>query len=117
MSAYLAILYIAGLGCFTLYPLPSTGIPAQASPMACQAQLDPLNFVHDIAKDGIKAVLQLLFNIVLFMPLGFIAKRFLRLGFGVTVLISLGTTILIETAPTHGPLWHLSVRLPYLRGG
>lgn len=43
-------------------------------------QLDPLNFVHDIAKDGIKAVLQLLFNIVLFMPLGFIAKRFLRLA-------------------------------------
>lgn len=101
VAAYLAILYIAGLGCFTLYPLPS-GDAGPGITYGIPPQFDPFNFVHDIAKDGIKAVLQLLFNIVLFMPLGFIAKRFLRLGFGVTVLISLGTTILIETAQLTG---------------
>ena len=101
VAAYLTILYIAGLGCFTLYPLPS-GDAGPGITYGIPPQFDPLNFVHDIAKDGIKAVLQLLFNIVLFVPLGFIAKRFLRLGLGVTVLISLGTTILIETAQLTG---------------
>ncbi len=101
VAAYLTILYIAGLGCFTLYPLPS-GDAGPGITYGIPPQFDPLNFVHDIAKDGIRAVLQLLFNVVLFVPLGFIAKRFLRLGFGVTVLISLGTTILIETAQLTG---------------
>ena len=80
VAAYLAILYIAGLGCFTLYPLPS-GDAGPGITYGIPPQFDPFNFVHDIAKDGIKAALQLLFNVVLFVPLGFIAKRFLRLGF------------------------------------
>ena len=37
--------------------------------------------MNDIAKDGLKAVFQLAFNVVFFMPLGFIAGRLLRLRF------------------------------------
>lgn len=101
VAAYITILYIAGLGCFTLYPLPS-GDAGPGITYGIAPQLNPLNFINDISKDGIKAVLQLLFNVVLFIPLGFIAKRFLRLNLGITTLIALGTTILIESAQLTG---------------
>lgn len=101
LAAYMAVLYIAGLGCFTLYPLPS-GTEGPGITYGIPPQLDPLNFVYDIQKDGLKAVFQLLFNVVLFVPLGFIAKRFLRLRLPATALLSLATTLLIETAQLTG---------------
>jgi len=100
-AIYASILYAAGLVCFTLYPLPSgdsgPGITYGIPPI-----LDPLNFVHDIARGGLSAVLQLLFNVVLFVPLGFIAKTLLRLGLLPTAGISLAATCLIETAQLTG---------------
>ena len=67
--AYLIVLYFLGLGCFTLYPLPAgdagIGITYGIAP-----QLDPLAFIADIRKDGITAVLQIVMNIIFFMPLG-----------------------------------------------
>ena len=101
LAAYASVLYIAGLGCFTLYPLPS-GTEGPGITYGISPQLDPLNFIADIRRDGLTAVFQLLFNIVLFLPLGFIAQRFLRLGPLPTVLLSLGTTLLIETAQLTG---------------
>ncbi len=100
-AIYASILYAAGLVCFTLYPLPSgdsgPGITYGIPPI-----LDPLNFVHDIARGGLSAVLQLLFNVVLFVPLGFVAKTLLRLGLLSTAGISLAATCLIETAQLTG---------------
>ena len=58
--------------------------------------------MNDIAKDGLKAVFQLLFNIVFFVPLGFIAGRLLRLRFVPSVLVGLATSMLIETAQLTG---------------
>lgn len=101
LAAYAAVLYIAGLGCFTLYPLPS-GTEGPGITYGIPPQLDPLNFIYDIRRDGLKAVLQLVFNVVLFVPLGFIAKRFLRLGLPAAALLSLATTLLIETAQLTG---------------
>lgn len=100
-AAYLSMLYVSGLGCFTLYPLPS-GDTGLGITYGIAPQLNPFAFVSDIAKDGLKAALQLLFNIVLFLPLGFIAKRLLRLGLGKTFILSLAVTTLIETAQLTG---------------
>ena len=47
-------------------------------------------------------MLQLLFNVVLFVPLGFIAKTLLRLGLLPTAGISLAATCLIEAAQLTG---------------
>lgn len=101
LAAYISVLYIAGLVCFTLYPLPS-GDSGPGITYGIPPQFNPLNFINDISKDGIKAVLQLLFNIVLFMPMGFIAKAFLRLKAAPTFAISLAATCLIETAQLTG---------------
>ncbi len=101
LAAYLTVLYIAGLGCFTLYPLPS-GDSGPGITYGIEPQFNPLNFINDISRDGIKAVLQIVFNVVLFIPLGFIAKRLLRLRLPSTIAIAFATTCLIETAQLTG---------------
>lgn len=101
LAAYLSVLYVAGLGCFTLYPLPS-GDAGPGITYGIPPQFDPLNFIHDIQKDGLRAVLQLLFNVALFMPLGFLAKVLYRMGWLPTFAVSLTATCLIETAQLTG---------------
>ena len=61
-----------------------------------------MNFMNDIAKDGLKAVFQLAFNVVFFMPLGFIAGRLLRLRFLPSVLLGLAASLLIEVSQLTG---------------
>lgn len=100
-AVYASVLYAAGLVCFTLYPLP-TGDEGPGITYGIPPILDPLRFVDDIASDGMHAVLQLLFNIILFVPLGFIASTLLKLGFAPAFALSLGTTCLIETAQLTG---------------
>lgn len=100
-GTYLTVLYVLGLGCFTLYPLPS-GDAGPGITYGIPPQWAPLNFVNDIAKDGLRAVFQLAFNVVFFVPLGFIAGRLLRLHFVPSVLIGLVVSALIETAQLTG---------------
>lgn len=101
VGAYLTVLYVCGLGCFTLYPLPQgdagLGITYGVAP-----NFNPMNFMNDIAKDGLKAVFQLAFNVVFFMPLGFIAGRLLRLRFLPSVLLGLAASLLIEVSQLTG---------------
>lgn len=66
------MLYLAGLACFTLYPLPS-GESGPGITYGIPPQFNPFNFILDIMKDGWKALFQTVFNVVLFIPLGFIA--------------------------------------------
>lgn len=103
-GAYLTVLYFLGLGCFTLYPLPSgsegLGITCGIAP-----QLNPIAFVDDVYRDGLTAVLQILMNVVLFVPLGFIASRAFRMRFDRTMLLGLAVSLLIETAQLTGFFW------------
>lgn len=116
VGAYLTVLYVCGLGCFTLYPLPQgdagLGITYGVAP-----NFNPMNFMNDIAKDGLKAVFQLAFNVVFFMPLGFIAGRLLRLRLLPSVLLGLAASPAHRGVPAHGPVRHLPLRLPLLRCG
>ena len=100
-STYLAVLYVMGLGCFTLYPLPS-GSSGLGITRGIPWQLNPLAFVGDIAREGISAVPQIVFNVVLFVPLGFIAGRLVRLGFWKTVALGFAVSFLIEAAQGTG---------------
>ena len=101
VGAYLTVLYICGLGCFTLYPLPQ-GDAGPGITYGVAPNFNPMNFMNDIAKDGLKAVFQLAFNVVFFMPLGFIAGRLLRLRFLPSVLLGLAASLLIEVSQLTG---------------
>lgn len=96
-AAYCSVLYLAGLACFTLYPLP-TGDAGPGITYGIPPQFNPLNFIFDIVKDGWKAVFQTLFNVVLFLPLGFIAGRFLQMKLPAATILVLVVSCLIETA-------------------
>lgn len=101
LTTYLAVLYLLGIGCFTLWPLPA-GDEGLGITYGVAANFNPLAFVGDIAKDGWKAVFQLLFNVVLFLPLGFIAGRFLHMRLVPTLVLSLAMSALIEIAQFTG---------------
>ena len=100
-AAYCSVLYLAGLACFTLYPLP-TGDAGPGITYGIPPQFNPLNFIFDIVKDGWKAVFQTLFNVVLFLPLGFIAGRFLQMKLPAATILVLVVSCLIETAQLTG---------------
>lgn len=101
LAVYMSILYAAGLVCFTLYPLPS-GDSGPGITYGIPPVLNPLNFISDIAQGGLRATLQLLLNIVLFVPLGFIAKTLLKLKLPSALALSLVVTCTIETAQLTG---------------
>lgn len=104
VGAYLSVLYLLSLVCFTLYPLPSgdsgPGITCGVAP-----QLDLFAFVDDVRRDGRPAVLQLLANVAFFVPLGFIVGRGLRKGFGLALMLGFLASLFVETAQLTGCFW------------
>jgi glycopeptide antibiotics resistance protein len=86
--------YFVALWSYTLVPMPSPGSFKCVGP-----NLNPLGFLSDIAADPRplwrnRALLQVVFNVVLFAPLGFFLRILARRG--VVVAIALG--LLISTA-------------------
>ena len=100
-GAYLSVLYLLGLVCFTLYPLPEgdsgPGITYGLDPI-----WNPLHFVDDIAADGLPAVAQLVANVALFVPFGFIAGRGLRVGAPASAALGFLASLGIELAQLTG---------------
>lgn len=101
VATYLTVLYGLGLVCFTLYPLPQ-GMAGPGITYGVEPNFNPFAFLGDIAQDGLRAVFQLVFNVVFFMPLGFIAGRLFRMRFWPTVLLGLAVSATIETAQLTG---------------
>ena len=69
--SYAFVLYLLGLGLFTLYPMPDN--PASfCAKQSLSPQLIPLHWIVDVAQPSkhITAALQLIANICFFMPLG-----------------------------------------------
>ena len=97
----MSVLYLLGLVCFTLYPLPEgdsgPGITYGLDPI-----WNPLHFVGDIAADGLPAVAQLVANVALFAPFGFIAGRGMRLGAPASVALGFLASLGIELAQLTG---------------
>lgn len=105
VATYLTVLYVLGLGCFTLYPLPS-GDSGPGITYAIPPNYNPFNFLVDIRKEGLRAVLQLVFNVALFMPLGFIAGRLFRMRFVPAVLLGFLASAFIEVSQLTGIFGH-----------
>ncbi len=105
LGAYAFMLYVLGLGCFTLYPWPQDPA-AYCATHHLGAQLNPLQFIVDIRTDGMTAILQLGMNIVLFVPMGFFLTRFFRMPSWVAIAVCCATSICIEVAQLTG-VFHL----------
>lgn len=101
VATYLAVLYVLGLGCFTLYPLPS-GDSGLGITYGVPWQLNPLAFIGDFAREGFSTIPQIAFNVVFFLPLGFIAGRLLRWRFWTSVAVGFGVSFCIEAAQGTG---------------
>ena len=101
VSAYLAVLYVLGLGCFTLYPLPD-GASGPGITYGIEPRFNPLGFFDDVAKDGLRALPDMVANVVFFVPLGFLAGRLLRWGLVPALALGFCASLLIETAQLTG---------------
>lgn len=99
--AYGTVLYLLGLLCFTLYPMPADAA-AYCAAHHLTPQINPLQFIGDIRTDGLTAVLQIAFNIVFFLPLGFIMGRIWRWPLPVTAVLSFATSLFLETMQLTG---------------
>lgn len=100
-----ALVYFWAIWTYTLLPLPQPDL------IQCVgAILDPLSIVHDveaaIARPGNTltdpGVLQLAFNVLLFMPLGFFLRVFSNRGVIVALLTGLGVSLAVETTQLTG---------------
>ena len=114
-AAYCSVLYLAGLACFTLYPLP-TGDAGPGITYGIPPQFNPLNFIFDIVKDGWKAVLDALQRGAL---LTVRLHRRAVLADEAACCDHLGACreLLDRDRTTHRTFWHLPLCLPHLRSG
>lgn len=101
IGSYLSVLYVAGLVTFTQYPVPDNP-DRYCATHHLSPQLNPLAFIQDIVTGGASAIMQLLLNIVLFMPLGFLLMRFLRRNIGHTVIVGFLLSLAIELTQLSG---------------
>jgi glycopeptide antibiotics resistance protein len=95
-------IYLTTLIAYTLLPLPSSR-EAVCAPIL---QLVPFHFVRDIATDtagdGVmatltsQAVLQVVFNVLLFVPFGVIVRGFFSRGLLATVAAGFAASVIIE---------------------
>ena len=63
------VLYGLALAAFTLYPMPDNAAHFCGS-HHIQPQLVPLASIFDISHEGLRAVLQVVMNVIFFVPLG-----------------------------------------------
>ncbi|RZU63859.1 VanZ like protein [Microterricola gilva] len=104
------LVYSLAIWSYTLLPFPD------ASDISCVgAQLDPLQALVDIRSfdtDGPRAlltnpaVLQLVFNVLLFMPLGFLLRTLFARGAVVATVVGFSVSLLVELTQLSG-IWGL----------
>ncbi|MFF2452553.1 VanZ family protein [Isoptericola sp. NPDC058082] len=113
-AAALAV-YVVTLLAYTLLPLPSGDLTAWCAAHGVSgAELVPLHSLDDIRRDtaGLgtlatlrsAAVLQVAFNVLLFVPWGVLARRYLGWGVAASTLSALVASVAIETVQYTGIL-------------
>lgn len=111
-----AALYGFGLFSYTMLPLPATRSAYCSPGMDRAPQLSPGHFIHDFAdvyaQVGLRGLAtsftlwQVLFNIILFMPLGILAVRWLRGNVFTAMVLGLAASLAIELTQYTG-IWGL----------
>ena len=105
--SYTFILYLLGLGLFTLYPMPDN--PASfCAKQSLSPQFIPLHWIVDVAQPSkhITAALQIIANICFFMPLGAFVALYFRKHIRFAIAAGLGLSFLIEITQLTG-LFHI----------
>lgn len=112
LGAAAVSVYLTTLVAYTLLPLPIS----QSATCAPTLQPVPFAFVSDVVRetagDGLlstltsRAILQVVFNVLLFIPLGVIVRGFFSRGVGVTVLAGFVASVLVEITQYTG-IWGL----------
>ncbi|WEV72433.1 VanZ family protein [Bifidobacterium sp. ESL0790] len=105
LIAYLCVLYALGLITFTLYPMPDDP-QTYCLTHSHGPQLNPFAFVGDLTTSGKTAAFQLLFNVALFLPLGFALCRWGRWKWYAAVPAGFLVSLFIETSQLTG-FWHI----------
>lgn len=106
-AAYLSVLYFTGLVAFTLYPMPDDPDTFCATYVGSYApQLDPLMFFTDLRYGGLYGLLQLVMNVVFFVPLGFVLSRWLRWRWWAVLPAGFLASLFIESSQLTG-FWGL----------
>ena len=107
LQLIVAAVYFCALWAYTLLPTP----PARELTMCASPQLHPFAFLGDILRLGIgsptailhnPALLQIVLNVALFVPLGFGVRLLLHRGVAVAGLIGFGGSLLIEVTQLTG---------------
>lgn len=114
--AIAAGLYGCALVAFTLFPLPdAASLSCTKGSLSSYWQLTPLASLNDVIDEarqvGLAATLrsgfflQVVMNVVFFVPLGFLAAYRSRLSLGRTLLLGFGVSVLIEATQGTGNWW------------
>ncbi|MDR2508790.1 MAG: VanZ family protein [Candidatus Ancillula sp.] len=94
--SYLFILYAIGIFfAFTLYPFPED-FQVACSSMVEKVQLIPFYMAVSILHDTGRAILQVLLNLVFFLPLGVFLRNFWGRKIGTSIGIILASSLLVE---------------------
>lgn len=101
LSSYLCVLYALGLVTFTLYPMPDDP-QKYCLTNTHHPQLHVMQFMTDLTTGGKTAVLQLAFNVLFFIPLGFALSRWARWKFYAVIPTGFLVSLLIETSQLTG---------------
>jgi glycopeptide antibiotics resistance protein len=102
--AYIVVFYLLGLACFTLYPLPS-GNSGPGITYGVKPNLDFWLFARQIRSWNKSAIFELLANVALFVPFGFIVARGAGWGPVRSTLAGFAVSLLVETTQLTG-VWH-----------
>ncbi|GAA4559204.1 VanZ family protein [Planotetraspora kaengkrachanensis] len=113
LLAFGFLIYGLALVAYTLFPVPRIdGGWCAVNTAMSHAQLDPLRFLDDIAREqrtpGLRAlpanpaVQQVVFNVALFVPLGAYIRHYFRRGVVTTVLTGAVVSLLIEVTQYTG---------------
>ncbi|PJI95012.1 VanZ family protein [Luteimicrobium subarcticum] len=117
LGAAAVSVYGVALAAYTLLPLPSGDVAAWCAEHGrSSAQLDPFQLFRDLGTAfgrspfpaGLRdpLVLQLVLNVLLFVPWGVVARRYLGWGTGATVAGAFAISLAIETTQYTG-IWGL----------
>lgn len=101
VMTYLVVLYGLALAAFTLYPMPDNAARFCGS-HHIQPQLVPLASIFDISHEGLRAVLQVVMNVIFFVPLGAFLRAMYRVRWWTVVAIGLMTSAVIELTQLTG---------------
>lgn len=101
LLTYGGVLYLLALAAFTLYPFPENATQF-CHTYTLSPNLTPFASVASISTEGQRAILQILANIIFFVPLGVFLRTLFRYNPGTIALIALAVSLTIETAQLTG---------------